>query len=173
MMPPLPSEFVVTSPYGMREGSMHWGTDFGAGSAALNGNAPVYAVQGGTVVYAGAASGFGGPSPRGWVVVDHPTEDGSGTTVYGHVIAEVSVGQRVEEGQRIARINPDPYSNGGTPSNPMTPHLHFEYHPTVWRYRSALDPIPWLQAGYARTEAILGDQRVWDDIYLQLMGPEQ
>lgn len=101
---------------------------------------PVYAAQGGTVVYAGAASGFGGPDPAGWVVIDHPTEDGSGTTVYGHIIREVSVGQRVEAGNRIGRVNPSSATNGG-----VAPHLHFEVHPTVWRQGSQIDPEVWLR----------------------------
>ena len=116
---------------------MHYGTDFGTGGGS--GGKPVYAAQSGTVVYAGAASGFGGPSPAGWVVVDHPTAAGSGTTVYGHVIAEVSVGAKVKAGDRIARINPSSASNGG-----VAPHLHFEVHPTVWRAGSQIDPVKWL-----------------------------
>ena len=48
-----------------RDGSFHAGTDFGraGGSAGM----PVYACQGGTVIYAGAAQGYGGPDPLdGW-----------------------------------------------------------------------------------------------------------
>ena len=100
-------------------------------------------------MFAGPAGGFGGPDPNGWVVVDHPAADGAATTVYGHVIREVRVGDRVEAGQRIARINPDGTTNGGTRQNPMPPHLHFEVHPTVWRAGSQIDPIPWLAAASA------------------------
>lgn len=134
---PVPADSVVTSGFGPRWGTVHRGTDFGrnGGSAGM----AVYAAQGGTVTHAGAASGFGGPAPAGWVVIDHPTADGSGTTVYGHVIAEVRVGQRVEAGNRIARVNPSQATNGG-----VAPHLHFEVHPTVWRAGSQIDPIPWL-----------------------------
>ena len=141
---PVPSNSFVTSPFGPRDGGYHRGTDFGrdGGSAGME----VYAAQGGTVVYAGPASGFGGPDPAGWVVVDHPTEDGSGTTVYGHVIREVSVGDRVEAGQRIARVNPNSATNGG-----VAPHLHFEVHPTVWAAGSQIDPVSWLAAGTPET----------------------
>ncbi len=99
---------------------MHFGVDFGwdGGSGGL----PIYAVQGGTVVNVGPASGFGQ-----WIVIDHPTEDGSGTTVYGHIIPEVRYGQRVEAGQRIGHINPDSRTNGG-----VAPHLHLEWHRAVW-----------------------------------------
>lgn len=134
---PVPAESNVTSSFGPRWGTVHRGTDFGrpGGSA----NMPVYAAQGGTVIHSGAASGFGGPDPAGWLVIDHPTADGSGTSVYGHIIREVNQGQRVEAGQRIGRVNPVQSTNGG-----VAPHLHFEIHKYGWLPGSQLDPIPWL-----------------------------
>ncbi|MDN6199382.1 peptidoglycan DD-metalloendopeptidase family protein [Corynebacterium flavescens] len=134
---PVKSGAVLTSGFGPRWGSVHRGADYGRDGGS--GGDPVFAAQGGTVVYAGPASGFGGPDPAGWVVVDHPTADGSGTTVYGHIIREVTVGQRVEAGQRIGRINPNSATNGG-----VAPHLHFEVHPTAWAQGSQVDPVPWL-----------------------------
>lgn len=129
---PMQEGFVVTSPFGMRWGDMHWGVDFGypGGSGGL----AVYAAKSGTVVHSGSASGFGQ-----WVVLDHPASNGGGTTVYGHVIPEVRVGHAVEAGQRIARINPDSNTNGG-----VAPHLHFEWHRYVWAQAGAnrLDPWP-------------------------------
>lgn len=80
-----------------------------------------------------------GPDPAGWVVVDHPTEAGSGATVYGHVVREVAVGDRVVAGQRIAHVNPDSGTNGG-----VAPHMHFEVHPWAWQAGSQIDPLPWL-----------------------------
>lgn len=131
---PLGAGRIVTSPFGPRWGTNHWGVDFGApgGSAGL----PVYAAQGGFVDMVGPASGFGQ-----WVVLDHPDGDGAGTTVYGHVIPEVRQNQRVEAGQRIARINPDQNTNGG-----VVPHLHFEVHRSVWVEPGPdrLDPLVWL-----------------------------
>jgi GH25 family lysozyme M1 (1,4-beta-N-acetylmuramidase) len=116
---------------------MHWGTDFGreGGSAGM----PVYAAQAGTVVQTGAASGYGGPSPAGWVRIDHSDEQGGGQTVYGHVIAEVSVGDQVRAGQRIAHINPNSATNGG-----VAPHLHFEVYPWTFARGEAIDAVPWL-----------------------------
>jgi 1,4-beta-N-acetylmuramidase len=116
---------------------MHWGTDFGreGGSAGM----PVYAAQAGTVVQTGAASGYGGPSPAGWVRIDHSDEQGGGQTVYGHVIAEVSVGDQVRAGQRIAHINPNSATNGG-----VAPHLHFEVYPWTFSRGEAIDAVPWL-----------------------------
>lgn len=134
---PVLPEAYITSKFGPRWGTVHRGVDFGrnGGSAGM----PVYAAQGGTVVYAGAAQGFGGPDPAGWVVVDHPEADGAGTTVYGHIIREVSVGQRVEAGQRIGHVNPNSATNGG-----VSPHVHFEVHPYVWQQGAQIDPEPWL-----------------------------
>ena len=65
---PLGVGWVVTSPFGPRGRGFHAGVDFGrAGGSA---NMPVYAVQSGTVIYAGAAQGYGGPDPAGWLVID-------------------------------------------------------------------------------------------------------
>lgn len=130
---------VVTSGFGPRDGGFHWGVDFGKNGGC--GGEPVYAVQGGTVVHAGAATGFGGPDPAGWLVVDHPEDDGGGTTVYGHIVREVEPGSRVEAGQRIAHVNPDSGSNGG-----VAPHLHFEWHRYSWTLPGSdrLDPLTML-----------------------------
>lgn len=117
---PVEKGFVVTSGFGPRWGTTHWGTDFGLDGGC--GGKPVYAVKDGTVTRAGPASGFGQ-----WVTVDHPASNGGGETVYGHVIPEVTVGQAVREGQRIARINPDSNTNGG-----VAPHLHLEWHKYSW-----------------------------------------
>ena len=73
---PLGTGRIVTSPFGPRGTGFHAGTDFGfpGGSA----NKPVYACAGGTVIYAGAAQGYGGPDPAGWLVIDHPAGAGGG-----------------------------------------------------------------------------------------------
>mgnify|MGYP002711911324 FL=1 len=116
---PVPKGFKVTSKYGPRWGTTHWGTDYGCGN---NADKPVYAVKDGTVTRAGAASGFGR-----WVTIDHPASNGGGETVYGHIIPEVTPGQKVREGQRIARIDGNQATNGG-----VVPHLHFEWHRYSW-----------------------------------------
>ncbi|HAT1503307.1 TPA: peptidoglycan DD-metalloendopeptidase family protein [Corynebacterium striatum] len=128
---PVNAGFVVTSPFGARWGTTHWGTDFGL--AGGSGGHPIFAVRDGTITRAGAASGFGQ-----WITLDVDAEHGGGLFVYGHVIPEVSVGQRVSEGQRIGRINPDPSTNGG-----VAPHLHFEQHRHVWSQPGPdrLDPM--------------------------------
>lgn len=165
---PAPRNHTITSGFGPRWGTVHRGVDFGHNGGS--GNMDVFAAQGGRVVMSGYADGFGL-----WVVVDHPTEAGSGTTVYGHVIPEVGVGQDVFAGQRIARVNPvKGPGNGG-----VDPHLHFELHPTVWRYGSQVDPLPWLAGA-----AIVGEvpappvpsppperQDVWEALLQQQTGP--
>ncbi|MFW9060302.1 GH25 family lysozyme [Corynebacterium striatum] len=128
---PVNAGFVVTSPFGARWGTTHWGTDFGL--AGGSGGHPIFAVREGTITRAGAASGFGQ-----WITLDVDAEHGGGLFVYGHIIPEVGVGQRVSEGQRIGRINPDPSTNGG-----VAPHLHFEQHRYVWSQPGPdrLDPM--------------------------------
>ncbi|ORL34952.1 M23 family metallopeptidase [Prescottella equi] len=165
---PLERGHVITSGFGARWGTTHWGTDFGWDGGS--GNRPVYAAQAGTVKHAGVASGFGQ-----WVVVDHPTEAGSGTTVYGHVLTEVRVGDVVAAGQRIARVNPVKGPGNGN----VDPHLHFEVHRWVWAPPGPdrLDPLPWLQGatypGEAAPPAAGSLANVWQLIIDQLLGPRR
>lgn len=134
---PVDKGFVVTSGFGPRWGTVHYGTDFGVNGGS--GGYPVYAVKDGTVTASGPASGFGQ-----WVNIDHPASNGGGLSVYGHIIPEVRVGQQVAEGQRIARINPDSNTNGG-----VAPHLHLEFHRYVWSPPgpNRLDPMTSVLAG--------------------------
>lgn len=141
---PLTRGFVVTSPFGNRDGVFHWGTDFGR-EGGSGGNA-VHAVRRGTVVMVGPAQGFGS-----WVVVDSP--DG-GTHVYGHVVPEVQQNQFVEAGQRIAHINPDSNTNGG-----VAPHLHLEWHRFVWVPPGPDRLDPWVELQRAEAKQI-GEQTV-------------
>ena len=134
---PVPKGFVVTSPFGARWGTTHWGTDFG--KAGGSGGQPIYAVRDGLITRAGNASGFGK-----WITLDVDAAHGGGLYVYGHIIPEVTVGQRVIEGQRIGHINPDSSTNGG-----VAPHLHFEHHRYVWSQPGPdrLDPMQNVLAG--------------------------
>lgn len=117
---PVPKGFVVTSPYGPRWGTIHYGVDYGV--AGGSGGKPIYAIKDGTVIAAGPASGFGQ-----WIRLDHPASVGGNESVYGHIIPEVHAGQQVREGQRIGRINPDSSTNGG-----VAPHLHIEVYRYSW-----------------------------------------
>ncbi len=110
-----------TSGFGSRWGVQHLGVDVAAPIGT-----PIYAVEDGTVLDAGPASGFGM-----WVRLKH--DDGT-VTVYGHVdTAVVSVGQRVMAGDQIATVGNRGFSTG--------PHCHFE----VWLNGvDKIDPLPWL-----------------------------
>ncbi|TQK29362.1 N-acetylmuramoyl-L-alanine amidase [Arthrobacter sp. SLBN-53] len=142
---PLGAGRIITSPFGPREYGFHAGTDFGreGGSAGM----PVYAVQAGTVIFAGAAGGYGGPDPAGWLVIDSTDAEGGGCLEYGHIIREVARGDHVTAGQRIGRINPDRRTNAD-----VAPHLHLSdmprgYHPAakqnpLTRLTGAREPEP-------------------------------
>ena len=115
----------VTSCYGARWGSMHYGVDIAAPIGT-----PIYTPQAGRVLQAGPASGFGLA-----VYIQHA--DGS-ITVYGHINAYfVRAGQQVAAGQQIAEVGNKGQSTG--------PHLHFEVH-TGGLYQNRTDPVAWLAA---------------------------
>jgi murein DD-endopeptidase MepM/ murein hydrolase activator NlpD len=113
----------VTSCYGSRWGTLHAGIDIAAPIGT-----PIHAPEGGVVLTAGPASGFGLA-----VTVQH----GDGTiTLYGHVNQMfVTAGQVVTTGQQIAEVGNRGQSTG--------PHLHFEVH-TGGLYENRGNPVPWL-----------------------------
>ncbi|WP_369252860.1 M23 family metallopeptidase [Geodermatophilus amargosae] len=114
----------VTSCYGARWGTMHYGVDIAAPIGT-----PIFAPEGGVVLQAGPASGFGQA-----VYVQHG--DGS-ITLYGHVDQFfVSAGQVVSAGEQIAVVGNKGQSTG--------PHLHFEVH-EGGLYASRVNPMPWLE----------------------------
>jgi murein DD-endopeptidase MepM/ murein hydrolase activator NlpD len=115
----------VTSCYGSRWGTLHAGVDIAAPIGT-----PVFTPEGGIVLDAGPASGFGLA-----VYVQH----GDGTvTLYGHVNQFfVTPGQVVVAGQQIAEVGNRGQSTG--------PHLHFEVH-TGGLYANRVNPTPWLSA---------------------------
>ncbi|WP_246066192.1 M23 family metallopeptidase [Geodermatophilus aquaeductus] len=120
-----PTSGRVTSCYGARWGTMHYGVDIAAPIGT-----PIFAPSGGVVLQAGPASGFGQA-----VYVQH--DDGS-ITLYGHVNQFfVSAGQVVSAGQQIAEVGNKGQSTG--------PHLHFEVH-EGGLYASRVNPMPWLEA---------------------------
>lgn len=96
----------LTSEFGWRWGRNHDGVDWGCGVGT-----PIYAADGGTVVYAGWYYGYGL-----YIKIDH----GSGVqTAYAHCNElYVDVGEAVYQGQHIAA--------SGNTGNSTGPHLHFE-----------------------------------------------
>lgn len=116
-----PTTGVITSTYGPRWGSIHYGLDI-----ANSIGTPIVSVMSGRVISSGPASGFGL-----WVRVRH---DNGIITVYGHINETlVWVGQRVGAGQQIATVGNRGQSTG--------PHLHFEVHQRGVK----VDPLFWLR----------------------------
>ena len=143
-MPVRAGTYQTSSKFGPRGGGMHWGLDFAAPDGTK-----IYAAQAGSVVHIGAADGFGQ-----WIVIDHPGEAGSGTTVYGHMwdahATGLRQGDQVNAGQHIAFVG----NNGDSSGH----HLHFEVHPTVWSPRSQQDPEPWLVGALEPGAAVIDGQ---------------
>lgn len=117
-----PAEGQLTSTYGARWGTVHYGIDI-----ANSIGTPIHSTLPGEVIDAGPASGFGM-----WVRVQH---SGGLISVYGHINeATVSVGQQVSAGEQIATMGNEGQSTG--------PHLHFEIHENG----NKIDPLPWLRS---------------------------
>ena len=102
-----PAQGVITSPFGPRDDSFHYGLDIAVASGT-----PVKAAAAGRVLEAGWKNeGYGYA-----VLIDH--ENGM-LTLYGHCSAvEAAPGQWVEQGETVALSGSTGRSTG--------PHLHFE-----------------------------------------------
>lgn len=101
-----PSRGSVSSAFGARWGKMHEGLDI-----AANLGSPIYAALDGTVSYAGWSDGYGN-------LIKLKHEDGI-ETYYGHCSKLlVSIGEKVDEGEKIGEVGSTGRSTG--------PHLHFE-----------------------------------------------
>ncbi len=120
---PLPGISTISSPFGMRWGSMHSGIDIANGNAY---GQTIVAADGGTVTKAcDSGDGYGI-----CVIINH----GNGmSTLYAHCSsAYVSAGQTVSKGQAIAAVGSTGYSYGA--------HLHFG----VLSGGSYVDPMNYL-----------------------------
>ncbi|MCD0444937.1 M23 family metallopeptidase [Glycomyces sp. A-F 0318] len=117
-----PSEAAITSYYGMRDGRLHGGTDFGNWEGD-----EIKVVGDGTVTYVGfEAGGYGNV-----VYVDH----GDGLeTRYAHASeVPVSVGDELSKGDTVILSG----NTGGSTG----PHLHFE----VLQDGEKIDSLAWLE----------------------------
>jgi murein DD-endopeptidase MepM/ murein hydrolase activator NlpD len=120
----------ISSGYGMRVNPVDGGYRLHAGTDLAPGcNAPIYAANAGTVIFAGWSGGYGN-----FVIINH---GGGLTTGYGHIVDGgilVHVGEAVGAGQQIARV--------GSTGNSTGCHLHFETRPGG----VAVDPVPFMRA---------------------------
>ena len=96
----------ITSRFGSRWGTIHYGIDLGASQGS-----DIYAADSGTVYYAGYCGGYGN-----LIKIDH----GNGMQTYYAHCSEllVSEGQYVKNGEKIGLV--------GSTGNSTGPHLHFE-----------------------------------------------
>jgi murein DD-endopeptidase MepM/ murein hydrolase activator NlpD len=110
----------VTSPFGPRWGSFHYGIDIGVPTGT-----PIHAAAAGTVIVCGYDGGYGN-----LVVLDN---GGNLATAYAHQ-SEIAVacGQHVEQGEVIGYV--------GCTGHCFGPHLHFE----VRINGSPVDPLGYL-----------------------------
>lgn len=158
---------VIGSGFGPRAGGFHAGQDFPAADGT-----PIYACAGGTVLYLGAAAGYGQ-----WIVIDHPAEDGGGVTEYGHMwdaaATGLSVGDRVAAGQLIGYVGSNGQSSG--------PHLHLSVMPYAYEPGAKIDPLDWLSdAAYVDSGFLdaLSEQEQRElleltrAVWIQFFGPE-
>ena len=110
----------ITSPFGMRWGTLHPGIDIGVPS-----NTPVHAAAAGKVVWCGWMSGYGN-----LVMIDH---GGGYATAYGHnTRVAVTCGEEVAQGRVVAYSGCTGFCTG--------PHVHFE----VRVNGAPVDPLTYL-----------------------------
>jgi len=121
-----PSSFIwplsgpITSPFGMRWGTLHPGIDIGVPTGT-----PIHAAAAGKVIWCGWMSGYGN-----LVMIDH---GGSLASLYGHQSRiAVSCGESVAQGQVIGYVGCTGFCTG--------PHLHFEIRVNG----SPVDPLGYL-----------------------------
>lgn len=132
----------------------HWGVDIGAPEGT-----PVHAMASGIVLFARALRGYGNA-----VMIQH---SGGKSTLYGHLQRSlVQEGQRVQGGGTIGlvgstrsgrniqiqdgRIVSVGAESAGAVTQPISPHLHMEVHPTaipnLGPRARRLDPVAYLRS---------------------------
>jgi murein DD-endopeptidase MepM/ murein hydrolase activator NlpD len=110
----------ITSPFGMRWGTLHPGIDIGVPTGT-----PIHAAAAGKVIWCGWMSGYGN-----LVMIDH---GGGLASLYGHQSRiAASCGEEVAQGQLIGYVGCTGFCTG--------PHLHFEIRVNG----SPVDPLGYL-----------------------------
>jgi hypothetical protein len=123
-----PATGAITSGFGARWGSMHYGVDIGQGGRT---NVPIVAAADGVVSKSYFSSSYGNV-----VFIKHNINGVSYETVYAHLQNRVvSTGQNVKKGQFLGYMGNTGQSTG--------PHLHFEVHSPHWTNTksNAINPI--------------------------------
>lgn len=118
----MPAFGSFTSPFAHRWGSFHSGVDIASAAGS-----PIFAATDGVVIDSGPAQGYGN-----WIRI--MSDDGT-MTIYGHMQSlDVTKGERVHAGQKIAGMGSLGFSTGS--------HLHFEV--LVGGGKDHVDPAVWL-----------------------------
>ncbi|MFE6467095.1 peptidoglycan DD-metalloendopeptidase family protein, partial [Bacillus subtilis] len=126
-----PAPGVLTSNFGARWGTTHFGVDI----AQAGSDVPIYAAASGTVYSSRYSSSYGNV-----IFITHNINGQTYQTVYAHMSSrKVQTGDRVEQGQRIGTMGNTGESQGQ--------HLHFEIHKGLWNAAktNAVDPTPYIQ----------------------------
>ncbi|HHY22329.1 MAG TPA: peptidoglycan DD-metalloendopeptidase family protein [Bacilli bacterium] len=127
-----PATGKITSTFGPRWGSYHYGIDIGKNGRS--GNVPVVAAESGTVIRSYYSSSYGNV-----VLISHNVDGRVVTTVYAHLENRaVSDGESVSKGQYLG--------NMGNTGRSFGAHLHFEVHEGAWNASksNAVDPLKYI-----------------------------
>jgi len=124
---------------------------------------PVYAFADGEISFSGPAGGYG------WlIIIDHP--QANLYSLYGHLSPsrwEAKPGP-VEKGELIGYLG-DPDENGGSPEQPLIPHLHFgiragqrtDYPGTgEWRWQAGWIAICPQDSGWLQPSVVISNQHI-------------
>ena len=127
-----PATGKVSSTFGSRWGSFHYGVDIGKNGRS--GNVPVVAAESGTVIRSYYSSSYGNV-----VLISHNVDGRVVTTLYAHLENRaVSDGESVSKGQYLG--------NMGNTGRSFGAHLHFEVHEGAWNgsKSNAVDPLRYI-----------------------------
>ncbi|MEH7504193.1 peptidoglycan DD-metalloendopeptidase family protein [Neobacillus drentensis] len=119
-----PAPGVITSGFGGRGGSFHYGFDI----AKAGSNVPIVAAADGEVYVSHYSSSYGNV-----VYILHNINGQTYTTVYAHMSRSlVGAGATVKKGQQIGVM--------GNTGDSRGQHLHFELYKGRWQYHAAINP---------------------------------
>lgn len=127
-----PATGKITSGFGARDGSYHFGVDIGGGGRAT---VPIVAAADGVVTRSYLSSSYGNV-----VFIKHTINGVQYETVYAHMQNRaVKVGDKIKQGQFLGYM--------GQTGQAFGKHLHFELHKDSWNYKktNALNPAKYIQ----------------------------